>query len=113
MLGATTPLKLDGVVMTELTISSLPIGSLKPYGRNGRTHSAKQIAQIAARIKAFGFNNAVLIDKNNGIIAGHGRVEAASLFGHTPVPCVRLEHLSEAQKRAYILFAIRQVPRHG
>ena len=53
--------------MTELTISSLPIGSLKPYDRNARTHSAKQIAQIAASIKAFGFNNAVLIDKNNGI----------------------------------------------
>ncbi|MCU0955474.1 MAG: ParB N-terminal domain-containing protein, partial [Hyphomicrobium sp.] len=56
--------------MTELTISSLPIGSLKPYDRNARTHSARQIAQIAASIKAFGFNNAVLIDKHNGIIAG-------------------------------------------
>jgi len=89
--------------MTQLTVTSLPVGSLKPYDRNARTHSAKQIAQIAASIKAFGFNNPVLIDKAGGIIAGHGRVEAAKLLGHEIVPCVRLEHLTDAQKRAYIL----------
>ena len=89
--------------MTQLTVTSLPIGSLKPYDRNARTHSPKQIAQIAASIKAFGFNNPVLIDKNGGIITGHGRVEAAKLLGHETVPCVRLEHLNDAQKRAYIL----------
>ena len=89
--------------MTPLTITSLPVGSLKPYDRNARTHSAKQIAQIAASIKAFGFNNPVLIDKDGGIIAGHGRVEAAKLLGIKTVPCVRLEHLTDAQKRAYIL----------
>jgi len=89
--------------MTKLTIGQLPVGSLKPYDRNARTHSAKQIAQIASSIKAFGFNNPVLIDKDGGIIAGHGRVEAAKALGQETVPCVRLEHLNEAQKRAYIL----------
>lgn len=86
-----------------LTITERPIGSLKTYAGNARTHSAKQIAQIAASIRAFGFNNPVLIDKDGGIIAGHGRVEAAKKLGLETVPCVRLEHLSEAQKRAYIL----------
>ena len=89
--------------MTKLIIEQVPVGSLKPYDRNARIHSPKQIAQIAASITAFGFNNPVLIDKNGGIIAGHGRVEAAKLLGLDTVPCVRLEHLSESQKRAYIL----------
>ena len=89
--------------MTKLKVTDLPLGSLKPYDRNARTHSAKQIAQIAASIKAFGFNNPVLIDKDGGIIAGHGRVEAAKQLGLENVPCVRLEHISNAQKRAYIL----------
>ncbi len=89
--------------MTKLTILQLPVGSLKPYDRNARTHSAKQIAEIAASIKAFGFNNPVLIDKAGGIIAGHGRVEAGKKLGLTTVPCVRLDHLTDAQKRAYIL----------
>lgn len=89
--------------MTNLKVADLPPGSLKPYDRNARTHSPKQIAQIAASIMAFGFNNSVLIDKDGGIIAGHGRVEAAKLLGHETVPCVRLEHLLAAQKRAYIL----------
>jgi ParB-like chromosome segregation protein Spo0J len=89
--------------MTRLTIEDRPPGDLKPYGRNARTHSPKQIAEIAASIKAFGFNNPVLIDKDDGIVAGHGRVEAAKLLGFSTVPTIRLEHLSEAQKRAYIL----------
>ncbi len=89
--------------MNKLAMKELPVGSLKPYAGNARTHSPKQIAQIAASIKAFGFNNPVLIDKDGGIIAGHGRVEAAKKLGLATVPCVRLEHLSEAQKRAYIL----------
>jgi DNA modification methylase len=90
-------------LVTKLKVTDLPPGSLKPYDRNARTHSPKQIAQIAASIKAFGFNNPVLIDKDGGIIAGHGRVEAAKLLGFETVPCVRLEHLTDAQKRAYIL----------
>jgi ParB-like chromosome segregation protein Spo0J len=89
--------------MTRLTIEHRPPGDLKPYARNARTHSPKQIAAIAASIKAFGFNKLVLIDKDNGIVAGHGRVEAAKLLGLATVPTLRLEHLSDAQKRAYIL----------
>ena len=89
--------------MSNLTISHLPVTGLKPYPGNARTHSAKQIAEIATSIKAFGFNNPVLVDKDSTIIAGHGRVAAARKLGLETVPCVRLEHLSEAQKRAYIL----------
>ena len=89
--------------MTRLTIEHRPPGELKPYGRNARTHSPKQITEIAASIKAFGFNNPVLIDKADGIVAGHGRVEAAKLLGLPSVPAIRLEHLTEAQKLAYIL----------
>jgi len=76
---------------------------LAPYERNARTHSKRQISQIAKSIAAFGFNNPVLIDDAFGIIAGHGRVEAAKLLGLSEVPCLRLSHLSEAEKRAYIL----------
>ena len=89
--------------MASIEIIQRPTVSLRPYDRNARTHSLKQIAQIAASIKAFGFNNPVLIDKDGGIIAGHGRVEAAKSLGLETVPCVRLDHLDDAQKRAYIL----------
>ena len=89
--------------MAKLEITHLPPGSLRPYARNARTHSAKQIAEIAASIRAFGFNNPVLIDKDGGIVAGHGRVQAARQLGLETVPTIRLEHLTEAQKRAYIL----------
>lgn len=76
---------------------------LAPYQRNARTHSKRQITQIAKSINAFGFNNPVLIDDELGIIAGHGRVKAALQLGLTSVPCLRLSHLSEAEKRAYII----------
>lgn len=76
---------------------------LNPYVRNARTHSKKQIGQIASSIEEFGFTNPVLIDAKSQIIAGHGRVEAARLLKLKEVPTIRLEHLSEAQKRAYIL----------
>ncbi len=89
--------------MADLQIIPKTTGELRPYSRNARTHSPKQIAEIAASIEAFGFNNPVLIDKNNGIVAGHGRVEAAKQLGIATVPTIRLEHLSEAQKRAYII----------
>jgi len=89
--------------MINLSVEHRSPSDLKPYARNARTHSPKQIAEIAASIKAFGFNNPVLIDKDNGIVAGHGRVEAAKLLGLVTVPTIRLEHLTEAQKRAYIL----------
>jgi len=81
----------------------VPIARLRPYAGNARTHSRRQIRKIAASIERFGFVNPVLIDQDNMIIAGHGRVVAAKLLGWTGVPTLRVEHLSEAEKRAYIL----------
>jgi DNA modification methylase len=88
---------------SNLIIEHLPVSALRPYSRNAKTHSTKQIAQIAASIRVFGFNNPVLADKDGGIIAGHGRVMAAQQLGLETVPVIRLEHLSEDEKRAYIL----------
>lgn len=89
--------------MKKIEVDQLPVASLRPYPRNARTHSQKQIAQIAASIRTFGFNNPVLIDEDGVIIAGHGRVAAAKTLGLDTVPVIRLDHMSEAQKRAYIL----------
>lgn len=80
-----------------------PVASLKPYARNARTHSKKQIRQIAASIERFGFVNPVLVSDAGEIIAGHGRVEAARMLGFGAVPTLAVSHLSEAEKRAYIL----------
>jgi DNA modification methylase len=80
-----------------------PIGRLTPYARNARTHSPAQIAQIAASIVEFGFTSPILVDSNAGIIAGHGRLLAARRLGLEEVPVIVLDHLSETQKRAYIL----------
>ena len=79
------------------------VGRLIPYARNPRTHSDAQIAQIAASIAEFGFNNPILVDTKAGIIAGHGRLLAAQKLGLKEVPVIVLDHLSEAQKRAYII----------
>src|ERR1700676_4583210 len=79
------------------------IDKLIPYAKNPRTHSEAQIAQIAASIAEFGFNNPILVDTNNGIIAGHGRLLAAQNLGLIEVPVIVLDHLSETQKRAYII----------
>ena len=84
-------------------IEHVATATLIPYARNARTHSEHQVAQIAGSIQEFGFNNPVLIDAKNGIIAGHGRVMAANLLRLETVPCIRLAHLSDAQKRAFIL----------
>jgi len=84
-------------------LEHIATAELIPYARNARKHSDAQVAQIAGSIQEFGFNAPVLIDAANGIIAGHGRVMAASLLKLESVPCVRLSHLSDAQKRAYIL----------
>ncbi len=81
----------------------IAIDKLIPYANNARTHSDEQIKKIQASLREFGFVNPVLIDKDCGIIAGHGRVEAAKREGITEVPCVWVEHLTEAQKKAYIL----------
>src|SRR6202050_4920242 len=79
------------------------VDRLIPWARNPRTHSDAQIAQIAASIAEFGFNNPILVDTKAGIIAGHGRLLAARKLGLTEVPVIVLDHLSEAQKRAYII----------
>lgn len=85
------------------TIEQLAVDALVPYARNSRTHSDAQIAQVAASIREFGFTNPVLIDGAGGIIAGHGRVMAARSIGLAQVPCIRLGHLTEAQRRAYVI----------
>jgi DNA modification methylase len=79
------------------------IEGLIPYVNNSRTHSESQVAQVAASIKEFGFTNPVLIDDDNMIIAGHGRIQAAMRLGLAEVPCIRLSHLTENQKKAYII----------
>ena len=86
-----------------MQIEQIQLEALIPYINNSRTHSDEQVAQIAASIKEFGFNNPILVDKDSGIIAGHGRLQAARNLGLTEVPCVRLEHLTETQRKAYII----------
>jgi len=86
-----------------MNIETIAVDLLIPYARNSRTHSDEQVAQIAASIREFGFTNPVLIDGQDGIIAGHGRVLGARKLGMSDVPCIRLAHLSEAQKRAYVI----------
>ena len=81
----------------------LSLSDLIPYARNSRTHSDEQVAKIAASIKEFGFLNPVIIDGDNGIIAGHGRVMAAQKLGMTELPVVEASHLTDAQRRAYII----------
>jgi len=89
--------------MSKLEVVYKNIDTLIPYINNSRTHSDEQVAQIAASIKEFGWTNPVLMDGENGIIAGHGRVLAARKLGQTEIPVIELEHLSEIQKRAYII----------
>jgi hypothetical protein len=91
------------IEIVEKTTKVLPIDKLIPYANNARSHSKEQITQIAASIKEFGFNNPILLDGNNGIIAGHGRLLAAQQLGLETVPVLELSHLSETQKKAYIL----------
>jgi len=84
-------------------IEWLSVETLIPYAKNARTHSDEQVAQIAGSIKEFGFNNPVLVDKDNSVIAGHGRLMAARKLGMDKVPVVQLGHMTEAQKKAYII----------
>lgn len=88
--------KIDNVEWVEL-------GGLKPYENNSKTHSKKQIKQIAESIQEFGFISPVLIDENNVIIAGHGRVEAAKTLTILKIPCIRVEGLTDEQRKAYII----------
>ena len=88
---------------SKTKIENVSIDKLVPYARNSRTHSDSQVAQIAASIKEFGFTNPILIDGDGGIIAGHGRVMAAKSMKLDSVPCIRLDHLTDAQKKAYVI----------
>jgi DNA modification methylase len=95
--------KPEGAGGQSAIIEQIPTAELIPYARNSRTHSELQVQQIAGSIQEFGFCNPVLIDAENGIIAGHGRVMAAHLLKLATVPCLRLTHLTDAQKRAYVI----------
>lgn len=88
---------------TRPVIVSRKVEDLIPYARNSRTHSDAQVAQIAASVREFGWTNPILIDGENGIIAGHGRVLAARKLGMEEVPCIELAGLSDTQRRAYII----------
>jgi ParB-like chromosome segregation protein Spo0J len=84
-------------------IEDVNVGKLKPYPRNARVHSAKQTRQIAKSIERFGFTAPILIDEEDNILAGHGRVAAAKLLNLRVVPCRRIKNLTDAEKRAYVL----------
>jgi len=84
-------------------IEMLPIGSLRPNPRNARKHSTKQIEQIVQSIRRLGFLNPILVDDNNLILAGHGRLAAALLLGLKHIPVILFFHLTNAQKRAYLI----------
>ena len=88
---------------THPVIVSRKVEDLIPYARNSRTHSDAQVAQIAASVREFGWTNPVLVDGENGIIAGHGRVLAARKLGMDEVPCIELAGLSDTQRRAYVI----------
>jgi 16S rRNA G966 N2-methylase RsmD len=93
----------ERLVLRDLVVEQIPISPLKPYPSNPRTHTKKQTRQIGESIRTFGWTNPVLVDANDRIIAGHGRVEAAKLLGISSVPILRIEDLSEAQIKAYVL----------
>ena len=97
------PARSKELAALDLKVRYQNVAALKPYAGNARTHSDKQIAQIAASIGKFGFNNATLVDADNRIVAGHGRVEAAKRLGLTRSPTIRLDHLSDAERRAYVI----------
>jgi ParB-like chromosome segregation protein Spo0J len=96
-------LPLSRAVKNALSVDYVPIDQLKPDPKNARVHSKKQIRQIAKSIESFGFNVPILIDSNFEVIAGHGRVLAAKHLGLTEVPTIRLDHLTEAQRRAFMI----------
>ncbi len=89
--------------MSELEIAYIATTDLIPYANNPRTHSEQQVSQVASSIKEFGFNNPILIDEHNGIIAGHGRLAAAQKLNFKLVPTITLAGLSEAQRKAYVI----------
>ena len=99
--------------MPALQIDYRPIESLTAYARNARTHSDEQVAQIAASIREFGFNNPVLVDGQRGVIAGHARILAARKLAMAEVPVIELAHLTDTQRRAFILAENKLAERAG
>ncbi len=91
------------VLVPDLPVVMVPVAELVPYAGNARLHSAAQVRLIARSIEAFGWTSPVLLGEGSAILAGHGRVLAARRLGLRVVPCLRLEHLSAAQRRAYIV----------
>jgi ParB-like chromosome segregation protein Spo0J len=100
-------------IMSNLQIEYTPIYALRAQRQNARTHSKRQIRQIADSIQRFGFCNPILVDDDRTILAGHGRVKAAELLGLAEVPTVRLSHLSDADKRAYVIADNRLAEKAG
>ena len=88
---------------TTTEMQLVPIAKLVPYVNNARTHSPEQIKKLRSSLREFGFINPVIIDREYGVIAGHGRILAAKEEGIREVPCVFADHLTEAQKKAYII----------
>jgi len=86
-----------------MEIKEVEVSALIPYAKNSRTHDDAQVAQIAASIKEFGWTNPILVDGDKGVIAGHGRLLAARKLGHDKVPVIELKHMTEAQKKAYVI----------
>ena len=84
-------------------IEHIPLGDLTPWTKNPRLHSKRQVRQLARAIETFGFTNPILVDAENHILAGHGRAAAAQLLGMDRVPCLRIENMTAAQKRAYVI----------
>src|ERR1035441_9530719 len=99
--------------LSQLQVTYEEIQNLVPYARNARTHSKRQIRQIADSIRIFGFTNPILVNRSRMIIAGHGRVDAAKLLGMKSVPTICLENLNEDQIRAYILADNRLAEKAG
>ena len=90
-------------IAVERKLEWRQVTDLIPYANNSRTHSDEQVAQIAASIKEFGWTNPILIDEQNSIIAGHGRLMAARKLGMNKIPCIEVKNLTEAQKKALII----------
>jgi ParB-like chromosome segregation protein Spo0J len=89
--------------MTKLKIEYRSTKDLIPYVNNSRTHDENQVLQIASSIKEFGFTNPILVDGDKGVIAGHGRLQAAKLLNIDSVPVMELQHLTPAKKKAYVI----------
>src|SRR3954447_2584248 len=89
--------------MPKIQLEFISTNALRPWPRNAPTHSRKQVRQIADSIRRFGFTNPVLVDRENTILAGHGRVAAAELLTMSEVPCLRIESMTHAEKQAYVI----------